>query len=101
MQLEYDNQPLGLWEDDPFYGEVVDDIRGKQLLVYTDGLNEAEDPEQKQFGNDAILGIMSANADLNSTEVIEKLLAAVEVHRNGATPNDDLTLLCLRLKHEG
>ena len=98
MNLKYDNQPLGLWEDDPFYGESIDDIRGKQLLVYTDGLNEAEDPTQKQFGNDAVLRIMSENASHTSTEVIESLIAAVEVHRQGASPNDDLTLLCLRLK---
>jgi len=36
--MQYDNQPLGLWEDDPFYGETIDDIRGRQLLIYTDDL---------------------------------------------------------------
>ena len=36
--MQYDNQPLGLWEDDSFYGETIDDIRGRQLLIYTDDL---------------------------------------------------------------
>jgi sigma-B regulation protein RsbU (phosphoserine phosphatase) len=98
LPLQYDNQPLGLWEDDPFYGESVDDIRDKQLLVYTDGLNEAENPQRKLFGNAAILRLMSTTSGKDSTETITMLQEAVEQHRNGASPNDDLTLLCLKVK---
>ena len=35
---------------------------------------------------------------LTSREVIDKLKAAVEEHRAGADPNDDLTLMCITLK---
>ena len=100
LPMEYANQPLGLWEDDPFYGESVNNIRGKLLLVYTDGLNEAENPEQKLFGNAAVLELMSKTGDKTTTEAIEMIKEAVEKHRAGATPNDDLTLLCLRIKEE-
>ena len=100
LPMEYANQPLGIWEDDPFYGESVDNIRGKLLLVYTDGLNEAENPEQKLFGNAAVLELMSKTGDKTTNEAIEMIKEAVEKHRAGATPNDDLTLLCLRIKEE-
>ena len=36
--------------------------------------------------------------NLSSREVIDKLKAAVEQHRAGAEPNDDLTLMCITLK---
>jgi sigma-B regulation protein RsbU (phosphoserine phosphatase) len=97
MHLEYANLPLGLWEDYTFTGESLDDFRDKQLLVYTDGLNEAEDRDHKELGNDAVLNIMKENAANTSREVIDSLIASVEAHRNGADPNDDLTLLCLKL----
>ena len=97
MKLEYDNQPLGLWEDDPFYGESIDDIRGRQLLIYTDGLNEAENQEKQLLGNDRLLELVSDIANLSSEEVINYLKEEVEKHRAGATPNDDLTLMCLRV----
>ena len=71
---------------------------GKQLLIYTDGLSEAEDADHNQLGNKPILDLISATANDSSREVIEKLIAAVEMHRNGAEPNDDLTLLCLKLQ---
>ena len=97
MQMEYDNQPLGLWEDDPFYGESIEDIWGRQLLIYTDGLNEAENPKQELFGNQRLVELMAGKQGLSSKEVIALLQSAVEQHREGATPNDDLTLMCLKL----
>ena len=97
INFEYDNQPLGLWEDDPFYGESIDNIRGQQLLIYTDGLNEAENQEKELLGNKRLLELMTDTASLSSEAVIDKLKVAVEAHRAGATPNDDLTLLCLKL----
>lgn len=98
INLEYDNQPLGLWEDDPFFGESIDDIRGKQLIVYTDGLNEAENPQKQLLGNRRLMELTAGFEGLSSEEVINRLKKAVEEHRAGATPNDDLTLLCLRIE---
>ncbi len=98
LKEQYTNQPLGLWEDDPFYGESVDDIRGKQLLVYTDGLNEAENASKQLFGNDKLLEMTADISRLSSVEVINRLIKAVEEHRAGADPNDDLTLFCLKIK---
>ena len=97
MKMQYENQPLGLWEDDPFYGESLDDIRGKQLLVYTDGLNEAENPQQELLGNAKLQELMADTKTLTSRQVIEKLMNAVEEHRAGTNPNDDLTLMCLSI----
>ena len=98
LEMQYDNQPLGLWEDDPFYGETIDDVRGRQLLVYTDGLNEAENKEKQLLGNQRLLELMADTASLTSHEVVNRLKDAVEQHRAGAEPNDDLTLMCIRLK---
>lgn len=97
LPLKYENAPLGLWEDDPFEGETIADIRGRQLLVYTDGLNEAEDAELQQFGNKRLLEVVAGTRELNSHQVIDTVKETVERHRNGADPNDDLTLMCIKL----
>jgi len=96
LEMEFANQPIGLWEDDPFDGESIDDIRGKQLLIYTDGLNEAENQTLEQLGNDRLIELMSDVQGLDSHQIIHKLVTAVEHHRSGADPNDDLTLMCLK-----
>ena len=98
LEMQYENHPLGFWEDDPFDGETIDDIRGRQLLIYTDGLNEAENGQQEQFGDDRLLELMADMQNLSSREVIDRLKEAVEQHRAGVEPNDDLTLMCVRLR---
>ena len=98
FEMQYANQPLGLWEDDPFEGETIDDIRGCQLLIYTDGLNEAENQQHELLGNNRLLELMANAQRLDSCQVIGMLKEAVEQHRAGANPNDDLTLMCLRLQ---
>ena len=97
IDIKYKNRPLGLFEDLPFQCESIADIRGKQLLVYTDGLNEAMNTAHEQFGDDRIIEFMTTNKSLTACQVVETLRTAVEQHRNGAEPNDDLTLLCLKL----
>ena len=97
IEFKHKNRPLGLFDDLPFKGESIDDIRGKKLLVYTDGLNEAMNRECEQFGDKRIIELLSGNQTLTACQVVEKLKAAVEQHRNGAEPNDDLTMLCLEI----
>ena len=100
IEFKNKNRPLGLFDELPFLGETIDDIRGKQLLVYTDGLNEAMNKEHEQFGDDRILEIIAESKDRTACQVVEALRAAVEQHRNGAAPNDDLTLLCLKISKD-
>ena len=97
MEMQYTNQPLGLWDGEPFDGEAMEDLRGRQMLVYTDGLNEAENRQEELLGDDRLLELMANTSNLNSKEVIEYIKVAVEKHRDGADPNDDLTLMCLKL----
>ena len=92
------NAPIGLWPDLEYVGEEIDTIKGRALFIYTDGLNEAEDQEQKQFGDDHLLAILRNTHFDTAQQVIETLAAQVEQHRNGAEPNDDLTMMCLRVK---
>ncbi len=97
IHIENSNQPLGLWEDAPFVGESVDDFRGKQMLLYTDGLNEAENHEKEVLGENRLLELMADTSKLSSKEVVEMLKESVDAHRSGAYPNDDLTLMCLKI----
>jgi serine phosphatase RsbU (regulator of sigma subunit) len=91
------NAPIGLFPDIEYKGEEIDTIKGRAIFVYTDGLNEAEYTEQKQFGDDKLLEILRETKFDSARQVIETMAAQVEKHRNGAEPNDDLTMLSLRV----
>ena len=91
------NAPIGLWPDIDFVGQSFENIKGSPLFIYTDGLNEAENLQQEQFGDDRLLEVLNASRFSSAQQVVEKLVSEVEHHRNGAEPNDDLTMLCLRI----
>ena len=97
LTLKNKNRPLGLFDGIPFKGESIAEIRGKLLLVYTDGLNEAMNRKNEQLGNDRLLELMANCQTMTACQVVDMLKEAVEKHRDGAEPNDDLTLLCLRI----
>ena len=92
------NVPIGLWPELKFVGESIDFFKDRLLFLYTDGLNEAEDTEQKQFGEDQLLNILRQTHFSSSKQVIEILTHEVDRHRNGAKPNDDLTMMCIKLR---
>jgi serine phosphatase RsbU (regulator of sigma subunit)/ribosomal protein S17E len=96
LQME-SNAPFGLWPGLEYIGEEIDNIKGRPLFIYTDGLNEAENPHQQQFGDERLLSILRNTHFESSQQVIETLAAEVERHRNGAEPNDDLTMMCIRV----
>jgi sigma-B regulation protein RsbU (phosphoserine phosphatase) len=91
------NAPFGLWPGLQYVGEEVDNIKGRPLFIYTDGLNEAENHQQQQFGDGRLLSILRNTHFESSQQVIETLAREVEHHRNGAEPNDDLTMMCIRV----
>ena len=98
LMMKHVNQMIGFAGGVPFVGETRDDIRGKKLLIYTDGLNEAENRKKEQFGDKRIQKLMTDSANLSSRQVINMLKKAVQEHRAGTEPNDDLTLMCISLK---
>ena len=91
------NAPIGLFPGLEYEGEQIDSIKGRPLFIYTDGLNEAENAQQEQLGDDRLLSILRTIPFHSAQQVIETLKAEVEAHRNGAEPNDDLTMMCLRV----
>ena len=91
------NAPIGLWPGLEYDGERLDDISGRMLVVYTDGLNEAENKQQEQLGDDRLLDILETMPPCSAKEVIDTLYEAVQKHRDGADPNDDLTMMSIRV----
>ena len=92
------NAPIGLWPGLEYDGERLEDIRGKMLVVYSDGLNEAENRQQEQFGDDHIIELLRKMPEASAQKVIESLYEEVQKHRDGAEPNDDLTILSIRVE---
>jgi serine phosphatase RsbU (regulator of sigma subunit) len=96
MKIE-SNAPLGLWSEIKFEGEKVDNMHGKTLFVYTDGINEAENIHKEQFGDERLKSLLQKDwGDARQTS--ETIHKAVEDFVGEAEPSDDLTKMCIKMK---
>ena len=92
------NVPIGIMPGMEYKGEEMDTIKGRPFFIYTDGLNEAENKEKEEFSDERLLEILRNTHFTSAQQLVEKLSAEVEIHRDGAEPSDDLTMMCLYLK---
>ena len=66
---------------------------GDLLLLYTDGLTEAEDPDEEEFGVERVSEVVSKLEFPSAAAACKELLQAVESHTCGQPLHDDATLL--------
>ena len=89
------NIPLGILEHFDYEGDSMDFLVGTKMLVYTDGLTEAENSQKKQFGEEQLIHTVEDLTFLSSREIVTTLDSKVRHFANGAEQSDDLTILCI------
>lgn len=68
---------------------------GDELLLYTDGVNEAFSVGEEEYGNDRLEAFVQAHSDLHPRQLVEALRGDVAEWAAGAEQSDDITMLCL------
>jgi hypothetical protein len=74
---------------------------GDLVVFYSDGLTEAMNPRQEQYGEDRLQSVVARAAGLDAAELAQAILDDVEIFKAGADPHDDLTLVVLRCLPNG
>ena len=69
--------------------------RGSTLVLYSDGVTEAEDPDDRQFGLDGLLEAAGRATTRDPAVVVRLIAAAVTEHAGAAEQADDITVLAL------
>jgi serine phosphatase RsbU (regulator of sigma subunit)/anti-sigma regulatory factor (Ser/Thr protein kinase)/transposase-like protein len=68
------------------------------LLVYTDGITEAMNKADEQFGNERLVEFIKLHAELSPDEFTKKLDNELQRFTGGAPQNDDITLVVIKEK---
>lgn len=88
--------PLGMIPGTAYRQNAARLAHGDVLLLYTDGMNESEDPRGEQLGIARLLEL-ARGVPISSAEAAgEALVAAVANYRGSAAPGDDETVVALR-----
>jgi sigma-B regulation protein RsbU (phosphoserine phosphatase) len=69
---------------------------GDVLLVFTDGVTEAMDPDRNLYGDDRLFGELKAMPDSGAQAVVECVRESVEAFAGEAEQADDITMIALQ-----
>ncbi len=69
---------------------------GDVVLLYTDGMAEAENPAGEEFGVEGLRRVLAREGHLGMPELRQALVLALQIHLAGQSPQDDQTFLLLR-----
>ena len=88
--------PLGCIEDIPFNSYKLKLEPGDCLYVYTDGIAEAINAQEEQFGTDRMLDVLNKNKDASMADLLSAVKAAVDDFAGDEEQFDDQTMVGFR-----
>ena len=93
--------PVGLIEQATFEAERIQLQPQDTLVFYTDGVSEAENREEKQFGDELLKQELARHQDSSLGDIKDGILGALEKFTAGVAQSDDITLLVVRYTGAG
>lgn len=93
------NIAVGVFPDFKYEMQEMDLGKGSRLLLYTDGVTEAERSDKSQYGEDRLVEWAKSSHGIESEEGVCKMLYAdVKKFVAGNEQNDDITIMSIKLK---
>jgi sigma-B regulation protein RsbU (phosphoserine phosphatase) len=86
---------VGLFEAVSYQQEVVILEAGDILVAFTDGITEAMDLAQAEFGEQRLIDTVQVCNDVRSTELLAHIMQATDAFTSGAKQHDDMTLIVI------
>ncbi len=90
--------PIGLMPDRPAASARLTLAPGDTLVLYTDGVTEAMNPADEEFGYERLDKALASSGTRSTSDILSDVFAAVDRFADGAEQADDITALALRLK---
>lgn len=96
-QIEQAGVPLG-----SFFGTTYDEITvpigtNDVFVLCSDGVSEAMNRRNEEFTSERLMQVVGASKDRSARDIVQAIVAAVEQWRDGAPPNDDMTVVALKI----
>jgi serine phosphatase RsbU (regulator of sigma subunit)/pSer/pThr/pTyr-binding forkhead associated (FHA) protein len=95
-RLDSSNFPLGFFPGIPFKVESIQLEYGDHLLIFSDGVTEAQDADDELYGETRLKEFLEGCTSQAASDLCGKVIAAVQDFVGAAPQADDLTLTVLR-----
>lgn len=96
--LESGGYPIGLFPEAKYEESTVRVDPGDLFAVYTDGITDALNAEDEDFGEARLRGVLSQNRNRPSEEILDQILVSVRDFSLGVEQFDDQTAVIGRVR---
>jgi len=94
--LDQGSVPLGMFRDTRYYEYYLTLTPGQVLVLYTDGVTEAMNPREEEFGPDRLVNSVKAARDLSAREMIDAIQRDIWNWTDGKGAHDDVTFFVIK-----
>jgi sigma-B regulation protein RsbU (phosphoserine phosphatase) len=94
--LKKDSPALGLLNDAEYYEHSITLNVGDYLLIYSDGVTEAQNESGEFFGEERLIGLIVNDSPENSRQLGKNILNSINSFVDKAPIHDDLTMAIIR-----
>ncbi len=95
--LEAHARPVGIFADVEYPTLSYEYGRDQVMVLYTDGITEATNHEEEEFGEERLLKLIRKNSGQSSTEITDAILNELSAFTAGLDQFDDITLIVIKL----
>ena len=95
-RLDVGGTVLGIIDGYPFSEESVVIGKGDVLVIYSDGIAEAMNEREEQFGEEELAAVIKKHKHRTSAQLIDEIIAATKAHAAGYPQSDDITIVVLK-----
>jgi phosphoserine phosphatase RsbU/P len=97
-RLDVGGLPFGIQPEVKYDSATVTLAPGDWLIIFTDGLVEAENARQEEYGEPRLLTAIESGKTLEPSEMLKRLMAELDLFVGNTPQHDDVT--CMLLKAE-
>ena len=89
--------PIGMFCQERYSSTQVKLGKGDRLLLYTDGLSEARDQDDREYGDDRLPTLLGECHQLPAVALVSRLLQDVSAFSSARPRSDDLTVMAIEM----
>jgi len=96
-RLQAGGIPLGIQDDAPYESGSLTLQTGDWLVIFTDGVTEAENDRTEEYGEARLIDVLRANLAATPSALLNTIMSDLDRFAGGAPLRDDFTLMLFRV----
>jgi serine phosphatase RsbU (regulator of sigma subunit) len=98
-RLDPTGMALGIIVDSPFDARTIRLALGDRLFLYTDGITEAENAADDQYGEERLRAFLAPRTAVPGEALLDAVVGDVLAHCGTARPRDDMTVMLVARRY--